>query len=291
MLAPARATSRTSPRSRTRRCRYASIGGLGGARPRSTTSSTCSRRCWRTRAYGDFWSYMLRGRGWRRHRREPELELHDMAALVGHRRRGGRKLHRASTGPGPDGGNALATNGRLTSRCWPSSGTARDSGRGRRPPAGGQVHDLSARRQRMAPRAGVSRGPTTLSAAHARQDRRRQQQRRQVEPAVAARRARRRVADRRRVRSGRAAATPRCRDTCPAAPGSSPRGPRRRRAARRPRSQEPARQRNQNAPSTSGRRASDAPYGAQQPRRRHRHGSADPRVSERRGRPIASAAR
>ena len=39
-------------------------------------------RCWRTRAYGDFWSYMLVAEGAVDIACEPELALHDMAALV-----------------------------------------------------------------------------------------------------------------------------------------------------------------------------------------------------------------
>ena len=41
-----------------------------------------SRRCWRTRAYGDFWSYMMVAEGAVDAAAEPELELYDMAALV-----------------------------------------------------------------------------------------------------------------------------------------------------------------------------------------------------------------
>ena len=58
-----------------------------------------SRRCWRTRAYGDFWSYMLLAEGAVDLAAEPELELYDMAALdVIVREAGGRTLPRA----GPD---------------------------------------------------------------------------------------------------------------------------------------------------------------------------------------------
>ena len=41
--------------------------------------------CWRTRAYGDFWSYMLVAEGAVDIAAEPELELYDMAALVADR--------------------------------------------------------------------------------------------------------------------------------------------------------------------------------------------------------------
>lgn len=39
------------------------------------------RGCWRTQAYGDFWSYMLVAEGAVDIASEPELALHDMAAL------------------------------------------------------------------------------------------------------------------------------------------------------------------------------------------------------------------
>ena len=38
--------------------------------------------CWRTRAYGDFWSYMLVAEGAVDIATEPDLAVHDMAALV-----------------------------------------------------------------------------------------------------------------------------------------------------------------------------------------------------------------
>ena len=40
------------------------------------------RTCWRTRAYGDFWSYMLLAEGGVDLACEPELALHDMAACA-----------------------------------------------------------------------------------------------------------------------------------------------------------------------------------------------------------------
>jgi histidinol-phosphatase len=72
-----------------------------------------SRRCWRTRAYGDFWSYMLLAEGAVDLAAEPELELYDMAALdVIVREAGGRFTSLDGT-DGPWGGNALASNGHL----------------------------------------------------------------------------------------------------------------------------------------------------------------------------------
>ena len=103
---PTYAASRT-PRCPTPRC------PAGTSAAGSTTSSSLSRRCWRTRAYGDFWSYMLLAEGAVDMAAEPELELYDMAALdVIVREAGGRFTSLDGT-DGPFGGNALATNGHL----------------------------------------------------------------------------------------------------------------------------------------------------------------------------------
>ncbi|WP_369053693.1 histidinol-phosphatase [Kineococcus terrestris] len=72
-----------------------------------------SRRVWRTRAYGDFWSYTLLAEGAVDVAAEPELALHDMAALVPIvTEAGGRFTSRAGV-DGPHGGDAVATNGLL----------------------------------------------------------------------------------------------------------------------------------------------------------------------------------
>ena len=71
------------------------------------------RRCWRTRAYGDFWSYMLLAEGAVDIACEPELELHDMAACsVIVSEAGGRFTDLDGT-DGPQGAGAYATNGLL----------------------------------------------------------------------------------------------------------------------------------------------------------------------------------
>jgi len=72
-----------------------------------------SRKVWRTRAYGDFWSYMLLAEGAVDIACEPRLALHDMAALVPIvTESGGRFTDLAGTdGPWGDGG--IATNGLL----------------------------------------------------------------------------------------------------------------------------------------------------------------------------------
>ena len=72
-----------------------------------------SRRVWRTRAYGDFWSYMLLAEGAVDLAAEPELELYDMAALDVIVREAGGRFSSLDGTPGPNGGNALASNGRL----------------------------------------------------------------------------------------------------------------------------------------------------------------------------------
>ncbi len=65
---------------------------------------------WRTRAYGDFWSYMLVAEGGVDVACEPDVALHDLAApsiIVSEA--GGRFTDLDGT-PGPGGGSALATN-------------------------------------------------------------------------------------------------------------------------------------------------------------------------------------
>lgn len=91
---------------------YASLSGWD-ERDRLDDFLTLMRRCWRTRAYGDFWSYMLLAEGAVDIAAEPELEVYDMAALdVIVREAGGRFTSLDGT-DGPFGGNALATNGHL----------------------------------------------------------------------------------------------------------------------------------------------------------------------------------
>ncbi|MFW2513141.1 inositol monophosphatase family protein [Demequina sp. SO4-13] len=68
---------------------------------------------WRTRAYGDFWSYMMVAEGTVDAAMEPELELYDMAALVPIVTEAGGRFTSLAGEPGPFGGDALATNGSL----------------------------------------------------------------------------------------------------------------------------------------------------------------------------------
>lgn len=72
-----------------------------------------TRQVWRTRAYGDFWSYVLVAEGAVDVATEPELALHDMAALVPIVTEAGGTFTSLAGVPGPFGGSALATNGAL----------------------------------------------------------------------------------------------------------------------------------------------------------------------------------
>lgn len=72
-----------------------------------------ARSCWRDRAYGDFWSYMLLAEGCLDITAEPELAVYDMAALVPIVTEAGGRFTSLAGADGPWGGNAVATNGLL----------------------------------------------------------------------------------------------------------------------------------------------------------------------------------
>ncbi len=91
---------------------YSSLSGWD-ERDRLDDFVSLSRRCWRTRAYGDFWSYMLLAEGAVDIAAEPELGLHDMAALVPIVTEAGGRFTSLAGADGPWGGNAVATNGIL----------------------------------------------------------------------------------------------------------------------------------------------------------------------------------
>lgn len=74
-------------------------------------------RVWRTRAYGDFWSYCMVAEGAVDIACEPELEVYDMAALVPIVQEAGGVFTSLANHPGGTGGNALATNGLLHHAC------------------------------------------------------------------------------------------------------------------------------------------------------------------------------
>jgi histidinol-phosphatase len=72
-----------------------------------------SRACWRTRAYGDFWSHMLVAEGAVDISAEPDVSLWDLAALqIIVEEAGGRFTSLAGV-PTPDGGSVVCTNGLL----------------------------------------------------------------------------------------------------------------------------------------------------------------------------------
>jgi histidinol-phosphatase len=71
------------------------------------------RAAGRTRGFGDFWSYMLLAEGVVDVATEPELNLHDMAAVSIVIEEAGGRFTDLDGAPGPYGANALATNGIL----------------------------------------------------------------------------------------------------------------------------------------------------------------------------------
>jgi len=92
-----------------------SFASLTGWRERGTRErflQLCDT-VWRTRGYGDFWSYMLVAEGTVDIACEPELELYDMAALVPVVLEAGGRFTDLGGVDGPFGGNAVVTNGRL----------------------------------------------------------------------------------------------------------------------------------------------------------------------------------
>jgi histidinol-phosphatase len=91
---------------------YASIDGWI-ASGRGQQFVDLLRDCWRTRAYGDFWSYMLLAEGAVDLACEPELALHDMAAVSIVVAEAGGSFTSLDGRPGPHGPGAIATNGVL----------------------------------------------------------------------------------------------------------------------------------------------------------------------------------
>ncbi|WP_403020355.1 histidinol-phosphatase [Salinibacterium sp. GXW1014] len=72
-----------------------------------------SRAVWRTRAYGDMWSYMMVAEGLIDMAGEFDLQPYDMAALVPIIEEAGGTFTSADGEPGPWHGSALASNGLL----------------------------------------------------------------------------------------------------------------------------------------------------------------------------------
>jgi histidinol-phosphatase len=107
---------------------------------------TLTRRVWRTRAYGDFWSYMLLAEGAVDIAAEPDLEVYDMAALDVIVREAGGTFTSLDGTDGPWGGNALATNGHLHDAALSFLGSMDDDGDADWHPTGpGSVSELRPR--------------------------------------------------------------------------------------------------------------------------------------------------
>ena len=89
---------------------YSDLQGWG---IRAETFLDLARGVWRTRAYGDFWSYMLVAEGAVDIATEPEVALHDLAAPAIIVTEAGGQFTDLDGNPGPAGGSAIATNGLL----------------------------------------------------------------------------------------------------------------------------------------------------------------------------------
>ncbi|RBQ15377.1 histidinol-phosphatase [Spongiactinospora rosea] len=107
------------------RCRVSSVARLGDASlsysdleewekaGRLSAFIELTRSCWRTRAYGDFWSHVLVAEGAVDVSAEPELSPWDMAALTVIVEEAGGIWTDLSGVPGLDGGSLVCSNGPL----------------------------------------------------------------------------------------------------------------------------------------------------------------------------------
>jgi histidinol-phosphatase len=91
---------------------YASLGAWS-QHDRLDALVSLTRRVWRSRAYGDFWSYMLVAEGSVDIAAEPELSLWDMAALAPIVTEAGGRFSGLNGVDGVHEGNAAASNGLL----------------------------------------------------------------------------------------------------------------------------------------------------------------------------------
>ena len=130
---------------------YSSLSGWE-ERGRLDDFLSLMRRCWRTRAYGDFWSYMLLAEGAVDIAAEPELEVYDMAALDVIVREAGGRFTSLDGNEGPWGGNAVATNAHLhdAALAFLASMPHDESDPDSRSHGHGSVSDLRAHRLRVA---------------------------------------------------------------------------------------------------------------------------------------------
>ncbi len=128
---------------------YSSLSGWD-ERGRLDDMVSLMRRVWRTRAYGDFWSYVLLAEGAVDLAAEPELEVYDMAALDVIVREAGGRFSSLDGTDGPFGGNAVASNGHLHDAALSFLGSLSDDHAGDADwpsRGGGSVSDLRDRRR------------------------------------------------------------------------------------------------------------------------------------------------
>ena len=104
---------------------YASLSGWQSIGRREAFLQLVDR-CWRTRAYGDFWSYMLVAEGAVDIAAEPELSLWDMAALAPIVVEAGGRFTALDGTDGVLGGNAAASNGLLHDALLAAIGDSRE---------------------------------------------------------------------------------------------------------------------------------------------------------------------
>jgi histidinol-phosphatase len=88
---------------------YSSLSGWNDLAP----FLDLARRCWRTRAFGDFWSHLLVAEGSAEIGLDPEVSLWDLAALQVIVEEAGGRFTDLSGRPTPAGGSAVSTNGIL----------------------------------------------------------------------------------------------------------------------------------------------------------------------------------
>lgn len=91
---------------------YSSLGGWE-ERGRLDGFLDLTRVCWRTRAYGDFWSHVLVAEGAVDISAEPEVSLWDLAALCVIVEEAGGRFTDLEGAQGPDGGSVAVSNGLL----------------------------------------------------------------------------------------------------------------------------------------------------------------------------------
>jgi histidinol-phosphatase len=92
---------------------FLSYSGLGGWADREDGFRALARSVWRTRGFGDFWSYALVAEGAVDIACEPEVSLWDLAPLQLLVEEAGGRFTDLSGVRRADGGSALATNGML----------------------------------------------------------------------------------------------------------------------------------------------------------------------------------